>query len=142
MQMVKNYWRTRMRKKPQENKKCSSPSTSFSNTSSSSTCTNDPSVDSMPMDETKERSFYDTGGIEMVLCGISRSNNNRNTMMKHDKFNNEELEGIYSMDEIWKEIDMLENEGLKPVFDSYSNGVTTQIWDYSFSTSSFWMKDD
>ncbi|XP_071719846.1 transcription factor MYB48-like [Rutidosis leptorrhynchoides] len=137
---IKNYWRTHMRKKAQEHKKCISPSTSFSNSSStSSTCTNDPTVDSMPMDETKERSFYDTGGIELVSCAISKSNNNNNTMTKHNKVNNEEQEGIYSMDEIWKDLDLLENEGIKPVFDRYSNGVSPQVWDYSLN--SFWMMD-
>lgn len=126
-----------MRKKAQENKGSSSPSTSFSNSSSSSsTCTNDPTVNSMPMEETKERSFYDTGGIEMVSCAISKSNN---TTIKHNKVNDEEQERIYSMDEIWKDIELLENEGIKPVFDPYSNGVTPQIWDYSLN--SFWMMD-
>ncbi|KAK1427159.1 hypothetical protein QVD17_15842 [Tagetes erecta] len=124
---IKNYWRTLIRKKAQENKRTSSsPSlssnaSSSSSSSSSSTCTNDPMADHMMlMAETKERSFYDTGGIEMV------------TASKHDIVTSEEQERIYSMDEIWRDLDILENDGAKQVFDSY----TPQIWDYSLNN--FW----
>ncbi|KAI3667638.1 hypothetical protein L6452_42707 [Arctium lappa] len=135
---IKNYWRTHMRKKAQESKRRSSPSSSFSNCSSSSSiCTNDPIVDSMPMTETKERSFYDTGGIEMVP--IARAKNN-NTVTKYTKEDSEEQEGIYSMDEIWKDIDLLENDGMKPVFDPYSEVMSSQIWDYSL-INNFWTMD-
>ncbi|KVI03599.1 Homeodomain-like protein [Cynara cardunculus var. scolymus] len=106
--------------------------------SSSSFCTNDPIVDSMPMTETKERSFYDTGGIEMVPN--SRPKNNT-TLMKYAKDDSEEHEGIYSMDEIWKDIDLLEiDDGMKPVFDPYSEIMPSHIWDYS-SINSFWTTD-
>ncbi|KAJ9543637.1 hypothetical protein OSB04_023344 [Centaurea solstitialis] len=136
---IKNYWRTHMRKKAQESKRGSSPSSSFSNSSSSSSfCTNDPIVDSMPMNETKERSFYDTGGIEMVPIARAR-NNNANAIMKFTKDDNEE-EGIYSMDEIWKDIDPLDNDGMKPIFDPSSEVMPSQIWDYS-SINSFWTMD-
>ncbi|KAI3489959.1 hypothetical protein L1887_45874 [Cichorium endivia] len=133
---IKNYWRTHMRKKAQENKRVSSsPSSSFSNSSSSSSiCTNDPTVDSMPMTETKERSFYDSGGIEMVP--VPRGKNNT-TLMKHTKDTSEEQERIYSIDEIWKDIDLLENDGFIPVFDPYSDVSPSQIWDYSLNN--FWM---
>nr|XP_043609642.1 transcription factor MYB59-like [Erigeron canadensis] len=135
---IKNYWRTHMRKKAQENKKMMlSPSPSFSNSSSSSsTCTNDPTADSMPMTETKERSFYDTGGIEMVSA---RSKNN-NTIVKHNKeITSDEHHGIYSMDEIWKDIELLEsNGGINLDFDLYSE-MAPQIWDYSLNN--FWMMD-
>ncbi|KAI3811613.1 hypothetical protein L1987_21339 [Smallanthus sonchifolius] len=132
---IKNYWRTLMRKKAQENRRKSSPSSPFSNTSSSSTCTNDPMADMMLMSETKERSFYDTGGIEMVpVCG----GKNNNIAMKHNIVTSEEQEGIYSMDDIWKDLDILENDGVKHVFDT-SSVVTPQIWDYSLNN--FWMMD-
>lgn len=134
---IKNYWRTHMRKKAQENKRASSPSSSYSNSSSSSsTCTNDPTINSVPITDTKEESFYDTGGIEMVPVARGKSNN---TAMKHNKVTYEEQEGIYSMDEIWRDIDLLENDGIQPFFDS-CNDVTPQIWDYSLN--SFWMTDD
>ncbi|KAL7599933.1 transcription factor MYB48 [Lactuca sativa] len=134
---IKNYWRTHMRKKAQEHKRVSSPSSSFSNSSSSSSiCTNDPTVQSMPMNETKERSFYDTGGIEMVPASRGK---NTNTSMKHNKDTSEEQEKIYSMDEIWKDIDLLENDDLKPSFDHYSDVTPSRIWDYS--VNSFWMMD-
>ncbi|XP_076942094.1 transcription factor MYB48-like [Bidens hawaiensis] len=134
---IKNYWRTLMRKKAQENKRMLSPSSSLSNTSSSSsTCTNDPMADVMLMSETKERSFYDTGGIEMVPVSSGKNNN---SAMKHNIVTTEEQDGIYSMDDIWKDLDLLENDGVKPVFDTYSTRVTPQIWDYSLN--SFWMTD-
>ncbi|KAD3336413.1 hypothetical protein R6Q59_027131 [Mikania micrantha] len=135
---IKNYWRTLMRKKAQENKRISSPSSSFSNTSSSSSsCTNDPMADLIVMEETKERSFYDTGGIEMVpqFSGLENIINNT---MKHSIVTSEEKDGIYSMDDIWKDLDLLENDGVKQVFD-FSSEVTPQIWDYSLNN--FWMMD-
>ncbi|KAK9069157.1 hypothetical protein SSX86_013273 [Deinandra increscens subsp. villosa] len=135
---IKNYWRTLMRKKAQENKKMLSPSSSFSNTSSSSsTCTNDPMADLMLMSETKERSFYDTGGIEMVPAFGGKNDNN--SAIKHNIAVSEDQEGMYSMDDIWKDLDLLENYGVKEVVDSYSE-VTPHLWDYSLS-SNFWMMD-
>ncbi|PHT34728.1 Transcription factor MYB48 [Capsicum baccatum] len=55
---IKNYWRTHMRKKAQEQRKKSSisPSSSFSNSSSSSSISH----------EENERNFYDTGGLELL----------------------------------------------------------------------------
>ncbi|MFS7986799.1 putative transcription factor MYB-HB-like family [Helianthus anomalus] len=131
---IKNYWRTLMRKKAQENKRIPSPSSSFSNSSSSSSsCTNDPMADMMLMSETKERSFYDTGGIESVPLSGSKNNN---SAMRNNIITSEEQEGIYSMDDIWKDLDLLENDGVKQVFGTE---VTPQIWDYSLN--SFWMMD-
>ena len=125
-----------MRKKAQENKRASSPSSSYSNSSSSSsTCTNDPTISSMAMTDAKEESFYDTGGIEMVP--VARGKNN-NIAMKPNKVTYEEQEEIYSMDEIWRDIDLLENDGIQSFYDS-CNDVTPQIWDYSLN--SFWMTD-
>ncbi|KAL4587646.1 hypothetical protein LXL04_000518 [Taraxacum kok-saghyz] len=133
---IKNYWRTHMRKKAQENKRASSPSSSFSNSSSSSSITHDPTVDSMLLTETKDRiSFYDTGGIEMVPATHRGKNNYKDS--------SEEQEKVYSMDEIWEDIDSLENNGFKPVFDLYSNVTPSshQIWDYSYPVNNFWMMD-
>lgn len=64
---------------------------------------------------------------------------NTNTSMKHNKDTSEEQEKIYSMDEIWKDIDLLENDDLKPSFDHYSDVTPSRIWDYS--VNSFWMMD-
>nr|XP_009792963.1 PREDICTED: transcription factor MYB48-like [Nicotiana sylvestris] len=108
---IKNYWRTHMRKKAQEQRKKAtsiSPSSSFSNCSSSSIT-----------HEENERNFYDTGGIEQLQ------------VEEQKKVNDQEQAGesmkVYSMDEIWKDIELLEeNETInKPIMGSIS-----PLWDY------------
>ncbi|KAJ9548199.1 hypothetical protein OSB04_020742 [Centaurea solstitialis] len=144
---IKNYWRTHMRKKAQEKKKTSSrsQSPSLSNcSSSSSVCTSNPVVDSMPMIETKERSFYDTGGVEMLTIMKGKNNNNNSNFKKTTTTtrvseSTEGQEGYYSMDEIWKDIDLLDDDSIKPVFDPYSELTASSLtWDY-YSTS--WAMD-
>lgn len=67
----------------------------------------------MPVKETKERSFYDTGGdIEMWA-----------PMGKKDK-EVEESDKIYTMDDIWKDID-LENDTIKSI-----QAMASPIWNY------------
>ncbi|KAJ8535562.1 hypothetical protein K7X08_023282 [Anisodus acutangulus] len=101
---IKNYWRTHMRKKGQDerkNKASISPSSSFSNSSSFSS--NSPDVDFMPITENNERNFYDTGGLEK----------------KNDGDNNQKGKStikVYSMDEIWKDIELSEKN--KPIMTS------------------------
>ncbi|PSR90031.1 Transcription factor like [Actinidia chinensis var. chinensis] len=142
---IKNYWRTHLRKKAQERKQAMSPPSSISN-SSSSASSNAP-VDYMPVAETKERSFYDTGGVLAPSSWISRnssfSNNPPMDLMpvmetkgrsfydtggdleifapkgKKDK-EVEESEKVYSMDDIWKDIDLSEN----------CQTITSPIWNY------------
>lgn len=141
---IKNYWRTHMRKKAQEKKRITSrsPSPSLSHCSSSSSmCTSNPTIDSMPMIETKERSFYDTGGVEMfnAMKGKNKSNNNNNKFksVATRGDSTEVKEGCQSMDEIWKDIDLLGDDSIKPVFDPYSEIAPSLTWDYFSSTS--WM---
>ncbi|KAL1558653.1 transcription factor MYB59 isoform X1 [Salvia divinorum] len=90
---IKNYWRTHMRKKAQEQKKQSaipqSPSSSSSLTSSSSTATKGPS-------------FYDTGGMEGFVSKKPAA------------------EDVYSMDEIWKDIEQSSNLTAQPI----------TVWDF------------
>ncbi|KAI3772399.1 hypothetical protein L6452_03584 [Arctium lappa] len=142
---IKNYWRTHMRKKAQEKKKTTSRSQSPSLShcsSSSSICTCNPVVDSMPMIETKERSFYDTGGVEMFTIMKGKNNNNNNnfkTSTNSVSESTEGQEGYYSMDEIWKDIDLLDDNSIKPVFDPYSGLTASLTWDYCLSTS--WATD-
>ncbi|XP_024009717.1 transcription factor MYB48 [Eutrema salsugineum] len=94
---IKNYWRTHMRKKAQEKKRPVSPSSSFSNCCSSSmTTTNTQDVSSQPRKSSGKVSFYDTGG------------------------SNQETEDVYSMDDIWREIDHSAVNIIKPVTDIYS----------------------
>ncbi|KAJ9565208.1 hypothetical protein OSB04_001174 [Centaurea solstitialis] len=129
---IKNYWRTHMRKKAQEKKRVLSPSSSVSNSSSySSVCTSNPTIDSMPMMETNERSFYDTGGLEMVVIANGKSDSNNTMKSTATSVNDisETQDGYNSMDEIWKDIDSLEGDDIAP----------SPVWDYSFNT--FWMID-
>ncbi|KAM0021363.1 putative transcription factor MYB-HB-like family [Helianthus debilis subsp. tardiflorus] len=76
---IKNYWRTHMRKIAQE-KKRSLTSASLSSSSSLSQCSSSSSrcttVGCMPMIETKERSFYDTGGVDQKITNMKGKNNN------------------------------------------------------------------
>ncbi|XP_038991989.1 transcription factor MYB48-like isoform X2 [Hibiscus syriacus] len=111
---VKNYWRTHMRKKAQEKKQAVSPSSSSSNChSSSSTVT---AVESSPFSDTGKASFYDTGGPNMA--GL-------------------EDEHGYSMDDIWKDIDMSEeNTIIKPL----SPSMASPSWEYCWD--SLWKMDD
>lgn len=113
---IKNYWRTHMRKKAQEQRKKSSisPSSSFSNSSSSSSISH----------EENERNFYDTGGLELLKA--------EGEMKSSDQEQGGESMKIYSMDEIWKDIELLEeNEETtnKPIMGSIS-----PLWDYSLDS--------
>ncbi|KAM7522236.1 hypothetical protein LguiA_012138 [Lonicera macranthoides] len=116
---IKNYWRTHMRKKAQEKKKVTTPSSSLSNCSSSS------SISHLgdPVMETKRRSFYDTGGKKSVR--------------------------VDEVDEIWNEIVLSEDEGaIKPIYDGcgdvasnfFSPILASPIWDYR--PDSLWMIDE
>ncbi|XP_057508580.1 LOW QUALITY PROTEIN: transcription factor MYB48-like [Actinidia eriantha] len=134
---IKNYWRTHMRKKAQERKRSAmSPTSSNSNISSSSE-SNNPQGDSMPIVETKERSFYGTGRILAQSSPIPKSSSLSSSnppvdsmpiveteersfydtggleMMvpcgKKDLEEGESEKG-YSMDEIWKNIDYFESD--------------------------------
>ncbi|KAA8549226.1 hypothetical protein F0562_000910 [Nyssa sinensis] len=137
---IKNYWRTHMRKKAQESKRAMSPSSPLSNSSSSSA--NSPPEDSMPITETKERSFYDTGGLEMIAPRGKKS-------IDHQE-HQEELEKGYSMDEIWKDIALFEDEAIiTPVYDGYGEEgcdfscqtMASPLWDYC-PHDSLWMQMD
>jgi myb proto-oncogene protein len=102
---IKNYWRTHMRKKAQEKKRPVSPTSSFSNCSSSSvttTTTNTQDTSCHSRKSSGEVSFYDTGG--------SRSTREMN----------QENEDVYSLDDIWREIDHSAVNIIKPVKDIYS----------------------
>ncbi|MBA0639645.1 hypothetical protein Goklo_022671 [Gossypium klotzschianum] len=124
---IKNYWRTHMRKTAQEKKRAIpiSPSSSSSNChSSSSTVT---AVDSLPSSGTGNIvSFYDTGGLDMA-----------------GKKNSPEFEdgNGYSMDDIWKDIDMPEEDTIiKPLPDNYSQQGCNFSWEYCWD--SLWKMDD
>ncbi|KAL8261807.1 hypothetical protein R6Q59_025856 [Mikania micrantha] len=135
---IKNYWRTHTRKKAQEKKREVSPS--VSNSSAYSSITSNPTIDSIAVTETDERSFYDTGGLEMVTNtkGIRNSCNTKSTASSINS-TSERDEGYSSMDDIWKDMDLLNDDGFGCVFDAYSEIVPSPLWDYSLNT--LWMLD-
>ncbi|KAK9055393.1 hypothetical protein SSX86_026476 [Deinandra increscens subsp. villosa] len=144
---IKNYWRTHMRKKAQENKRTTSgspsPSLSLSQCSSSSSiCTSNPTFTSMPMIETKERSFYDTGGVEKItiMKGKNNSSFKSGATRVISDASEEGQDGNYWMDDIWKDLDSLEDDHrIKPFFDPYSEIAPSLTWDSCLSTS--WTMD-
>ncbi|XP_076932605.1 transcription factor MYB59-like [Bidens hawaiensis] len=140
---IKNYWRTHMRKKAQEKKRtiqgCASPSLSQCS-SSSSTCT---TVASIPLIETKERSFYDTGGVQKITVMKGKNNNNFKSGATSVSDSSKGQEGCNNwMDEIWKDLELLEDDSIKikPFFDPYSEiAPSLTTWDSCLSTS--WTMD-
>ncbi|KAJ7947702.1 Myb transcription factor [Quillaja saponaria] len=130
---IKNYWRTHMRKKAHEKKGAVSPSSISSNCCSSSS--NNHTVDSFPFLETGEESFYDTGGPTKIASA------------KKIEVEQEGEQG-YSMDDIWKDIALSEENILKPVYKSDSEEgcnficplIASPSWEYS--SESLWMMDE
>ncbi|KAK6142196.1 hypothetical protein DH2020_003008 [Rehmannia glutinosa] len=106
---IKNYWRTHMRKKAQEKKKAinnsQSPSSSYSNSSSSSNSNYSPTVEfnKTQVSETKGRSFYDTGGMDSVAAAAAPGKSKTGLAVA------ESADEVYSMDEIWKDIELSED---------------------------------
>ncbi|KAJ7980903.1 Myb transcription factor [Quillaja saponaria] len=130
---IKNYWRTHMRKKAQEKKRVVSASTISSKCSSSSS--NNHTGDSFPSLETGEESFYDTGGPNMVVSAKKIGKQ-------------QEGEQVYSMDDIWKDIALSEDNILKPVYKGHSvegcifscPPMASPSWEYT--SDSLWMMDE
>ncbi|KAJ0020026.1 hypothetical protein Pint_32317 [Pistacia integerrima] len=133
---IKNYWRTHMRKKAQERKRgvCSPPSSSFSNISSpSSTVT---TVDSMQF-KTGKASFYDTGGRDGQVMGMAAVHEENETVG-------------YSMDDIWKDIELSEENNslmIRPVCEENTSNfscasiIASLSLDYPWYDS-LWSIDD
>ncbi|XP_047977525.1 transcription factor MYB48-like [Salvia hispanica] len=105
---IKNYWRTHMRKKAQEQKKKATgiPHASSFSSSSSSSCSS-------------IASFYDTGGME------GQNNNNKCKAA---------AEEVYSIDEIWKDIELSEESSNFPI-------TSPLVWDFP-TNDSLWSHDD
>ncbi|KAI8006234.1 hypothetical protein LOK49_LG07G00550 [Camellia lanceoleosa] len=86
---------------------------------SSSSVSNNPPVDSMPFMETKERSFYDTGGDHDQMLtpkGINKGFEE-----------GESTETGYSMDDIWEDIALSESDRMKTVCETI---MASPIWNY------------
>ncbi|CAJ1933046.1 unnamed protein product [Sphenostylis stenocarpa] len=127
---IKNYWRTHMRKKKAlEKKRASSSSSSSSPVSSrslASLSSNNHAVDSHASKEVGDESFYDTGGNDdmMGLIGVGKE---------------EGGEKGYSMDDIWKDIVVSEENNmyniLQPVYEGHSeegcNFSCPSSWEYN-----------
>ncbi|XP_023007025.1 transcription factor MYB59-like isoform X2 [Cucurbita maxima] len=121
---IKNYWRTHMRKKAQEKRRalCSSSSSSSSSSCSSS---------SGPV------KFFDSGGSEISASSSTKKKG-------------EENQGVgdpngYSMDDIWKDIDMCDDhEGL--IINQDSNyscpALNPPSWEYYCGDSSWKMEEE
>ncbi|XP_060215922.1 transcription factor MYB59 [Lycium barbarum] len=117
---IKNYWRTHMRKKAQEQRK----KTSISPSSSSS---------SLITHDENETNFYDSGGLELLQAEGEKKASDQEKAGESMK--------IYSMDEIWKDIELLDENKMtnsnKPIMGSIST-----LWNYDslwkdFDWSSF-----
>ncbi|KAG6433466.1 hypothetical protein SASPL_105080 [Salvia splendens] len=106
---IKNYWRTHMRKKAQEQKK-KAADIPQSSSSSSSSCSSTAA---------KGPSFYDTGGM------VGENNNNKCKAAAED---------LYSIDEIWKDIELSEESSNFPITSSL-------VWDFP-TNDSLWSHDD
>ncbi|CAI9759177.1 unnamed protein product [Fraxinus pennsylvanica] len=126
---IKNYWRTYMRKSTQERKKSAiSPSSSSSSSSKPSSSCN-------IITEIKEPSFYDTGGLngvaskEKKLNALTSTSDMDRTISRRIESNNvqekEENTKFYSMDEIWKDIELTEENDNFP-----SQTMASPLWDY------------
>ncbi|KAL2470445.1 Transcription factor [Abeliophyllum distichum] len=112
---IKNYWRTHMRKKAQEKKKAISPSSSSSSSFSSSS----PTTEFTPVAENNERSFYDTGGRNVLANNIGKKSDFE-----------------VDMDDIWKDIELSEGNCK---FSSCQT-MASPIWDFC-QDPSLWPMD-
>lgn len=115
---IKNYWRTHMRKKAQDKKRGSIPSTEHHAMNSHAS-----------KEAGEEISFYDTGG---------------SSTSTQVKLVGEEHEQEISMDDIWKDIDLSEENSLQN--EECCNNInnisclpkTSSSWEYN-STDSLWV---
>nr|QWQ79411.1 MYB13 [Zanthoxylum armatum] len=120
---IKNYWRTLMRKKAQERKRgVNSPSSSSSNCSSSSSTV------------TTKASFYDTGGDETRGAAALAAAAGKKISEESKGF---DMMGCYSMDDIWKDIELSEEKNGNFIFPSI---VASPAWDCCWD--SIWKIDE
>lgn len=122
-----------MRKKAQERKKgggaapsCSSSSSASScnSSSSSSIICNSPTKAYIPATENKGRNFYDTGGKgkDSTVATAASSGQSKPILEVVEESNK-----VYSMDEIWKDIEMSEESSTG---FSTNQTMAAPIWDF------------
>ncbi|GAB2214715.1 hypothetical protein Droror1_Dr00019077 [Drosera rotundifolia] len=109
---IKNYWRTHMRKKAQEQKRAVSPSSSSSNCCSSSS-RNLPCYSKAEQKNT-ERKFHETGGIERLVTEGKKIQPN---------------EIVCSMDDIWRDITSFSDEPIKTAKKEETVYSMDEIWE-------------
>ncbi|GAB4824362.1 Transcription factor myb48 [Ancistrocladus abbreviatus] len=132
---IKNYWRTHMRKKAQERKRATSPSSS--STYCCSPLSNSPPVDSKATPETSSE------GFRTLHNDIRRPD----ALASQGKESPQE-EDDYSMDEIWKDITSSDEEPIKPVNDGYGEEgsnfscppIASTLWEYC--PDALWKMDE
>lgn len=119
-----------MRKQAQGRKKrisLSSSSSSSSSNSSSSSISDSPRADqSTPVKENNKRSFYDTGGVDLLSS----------TPGEKKIAEAEESNKVYSMDDIWNDFEFSEGS-----CKLTCQTVASPIWDYC-PTDSLWSMDE
>uniref|UniRef100_A0A7N0U9S3 Uncharacterized protein n=2 Tax=Kalanchoe fedtschenkoi TaxID=63787 RepID=A0A7N0U9S3_KALFE len=127
---IKNYWRTHMRKKAQEQKQTITPSTALSDSSSSS----NPTQESLSPDREKE-SFYDAVGFDAEFS------------LNGNKQAEELVDRVYSMDDIWEDIDKAKESHISQLYNSFNEGsslycpmTVSPVRDYC--SGSLWKMDD
>ncbi|KAK4254979.1 hypothetical protein QN277_008046 [Acacia crassicarpa] len=115
---IKNYWRTHMRKMAQEKKRAAAPNNLSPSSSSASFSKNS---------TTGEESFYDTGGP-----GDNMISSTEIPMIGQDQ------EEGYSMDDIWKDIEVSEENNNSEEGCNFS----CPSWEYSATSDSLWVMDE
>ncbi|WVZ01259.1 hypothetical protein V8G54_027328 [Vigna mungo] len=121
---IKNYWRTLMRKKAQEKKRGEAASSTPTKPSSSVHSSKKHEVDPQASKKAGEESFYDTGGASTQDEG--------------------EGEGEFSMDDIWKDIDMSEenNSFVYGESEEGCNPSASSSWEYCYENLRVMMDEE
>ncbi|KAJ4978391.1 hypothetical protein NE237_009171 [Protea cynaroides] len=145
---IKNYWRTHMRKKAQEKKRALSPPSSSSSDSfwpAQASTTSEVSLPERQVIEAGSLHEHDHKGIIADLVGLTGDHTE------------EEVPKVYSMDQIWKEIALMEEDmsSSGPVYVGYEEPkedgkysvlcpptpmASASSWNYC--SDSLWRMDD
>ncbi|XP_042512727.1 myb-related protein MYBAS1-like isoform X2 [Macadamia integrifolia] len=135
---IKNYWRTHMRKKAQERKRALSPPSSSSSTNSFSPTLDSTSGVSLPESQIMEgRSLHDKGVISTT----------GDLDVSGDRSEEEVAKG-YSMDQIWKDIALMQEDvSSGPVYEGglilcpqTPSMASPSCWNYC--SDALWRMDD
>ncbi|XP_058109803.1 transcription factor MYB48-like isoform X2 [Magnolia sinica] len=131
---IKNYWRTHMRKKAQERKRALSPSSPSASHCQSTSPSNNPTVENSSSHEevgTQKAEMTDNGACSDLAT-------------QGEESMEEDAKG-YSMDQIWKEIDLSEMISGLVVDDCsrdhagnfFCTSMHSPVWDYHYDSSTW-----